>query len=108
MARTYFVIRHKPSDSLLPARVLATKWDFDRPDGALEPRLFKSERAAKNCATLWAQGNWGQQQITESDGWEYPSYTYLSTPAPEAMPGRKREDLEVLRVALVFPATTKA
>lgn len=102
--KAFYVIRHKPSGTLLPARVPATKWDFDRPDGALEPRLFKSERAAKNCATLWAQGVWTQATVTESDGWENPSYTYLDTPAPTAVPGRSRDDLEVVACRLELAA----
>jgi hypothetical protein len=96
----YYVVRHKPSGSLLPARVPATKWDFEIPDGVFEPRLFKSERAAKNCATCWAQGSWAQELVTESEGWEYPSYTYLATPVPHKVEGRLREHLEVLPVKL--------
>ncbi len=98
--RTFYVIRHRPSGTLLPARVPATKWDFSRPDGALEPRLFKSARAAKNCATLWAQGEWNQEVCTESDGWEHPSYTYLDLPVPAVVPGRSRDDLEVVTCEL--------
>lgn len=102
--KPFYVIRHKPSGSLLPARVPATKWDFDRPNGVYEPRLFKSERAAKNCATCWAQGAWAQECVTESDGWEYPSYTYLDTPAPTKVEGRQRADLEVVPCVLGFLA----
>lgn len=97
---TYYVIRHKPTGTLLPARMLATHFEFDRPAGALEPRLFKSERAAKNCATCWAQGAWARDTRTESGGWEYPSYTYLAEPCPQPVPGRRREDLEVVQVHL--------
>lgn len=96
MLKTYWVIRHKPSMSLLPARVPATSWDFTTPDGVHEPRLFKSERAAKNCATCWARGVWLQGSHTESDGWEGPSYTVLDPPAPERVAGRSRDDLEVV------------
>lgn len=100
--RSYFLIRHKPSDTFLPARVPATKWDFERPDGALEPRLFKSARAAKCCATLWAQGRWNWTIETDSGGWEYPSCDYQTTPMLLAVvPGRRREDLEVVECALV-------
>jgi hypothetical protein len=98
----FWVIRHKPTNNLLPARVPATKWDFTIPDGVYEPRLFRSERAAKNCATCWAQGAWGAQVETESDGWDGPSYTYLTEPMPVPVPGRKREDLEVVPVRLEF------
>jgi len=98
----FFVIRHKPTKSLLPARVRATHWDFDMPDGVFEPRLFNTERAALNCATCWAQGTWERKTYTESDGWEHPSYTCQSEPRPTAVPGRKREDLEVVPVELMF------
>ena len=97
---TYYVIRHTPTGRLLPARVPATYYDFDRPEGALEPRLFKTERAAKNCATCWARGAWEQVQRTESDGWESSSYTYLAEAVPTEVPGRRREDLEVVRCTL--------
>lgn len=97
---TFYVIRHKPTQTLLPARVLSTRFDFNTPDGVFEPRLFKTERAAKNCVTTWAQGVWRQELVTESDGWEYPSYDYLAAPAPSPVAGRKREDLEVIPVKL--------
>lgn len=96
----FYVIRHKPTQSLLPARVPATQWDFTTPDGVFEPRLFRSERAAKNCATCWAQGVWVREVRTESEGWEHPSYTYLDDPVPQPVEGRKREDLEVLPARL--------
>ena len=99
----FYVIRHKPSGTLLPARVLArvlaTHYEFS-PWGSGEPRLFKTERAAKNCATCWAQGAWSQELRTESDGWESPSYDYLAEATPKAVEGRKREDLEVVPVKL--------
>lgn len=94
----YFVIRHRPTGRLLPARVPATVFDFDT--DAFEPRLFSTERAAKNCATCWAKGPWKQAEVTESEGWEYPSYTYLDSPAPVGPTTRTREDLEVLQVSL--------
>lgn len=97
---TYYLIRHAPTGRLLPARVLATHYEFDQPEGTHEPRLFKSERAAKNCATCWARGEWRQSVETESDGWEHPSYTYLAEPTPTAVSGRKREDLEVVAATL--------
>jgi hypothetical protein len=100
---TYHVIRHKPTLHLLPARVRATHYNFNNPEGAQEPRLFTTERAAKNCATCWAQGVWVQERVTEQDGWESPSYQYLDAPKPMAtVEGRKREDLEVLPVSLEF------
>lgn len=97
---TYFVIRHKPTGTLLPARVLATHYEFDRPAGVYEPRLFNTERAAKNCATCWAQGAWARELKTASEGWEYPSYTYLAEPAPYTAPGRRHDDLEVIPAEL--------
>lgn len=75
----YYVIRHIPTAMLLPARVKATYCDFDFA-GAHEPRLFATERAAKNCATCWAQA------------------------VPTLVEGRKREDLEVVPVDLSFVA----
>lgn len=97
---TFYVIRHKPTGKLLPARVMATHYEFDMPDGVLEPRLFRTERAAKCCATTWSQGVWRQESCTESEGWEYPSYTYLAEPAPVKTEGRKREDLEIIPAKL--------
>ena len=100
--RRFFVIRHIPTQLLLPARVPATIWEFDD-NGMHEPRLFRTKRAAMNCATCWAQGTWARESRTESNGWEYgPGYTYLAEAVPTAVPGRKREDLEVLPVELVL------
>lgn len=96
----FYVIRHKPTGRLLPARVRATHYEFDRLEGVHEPRLFKSERAAKNCATCWAQGAWSQELRTESDGWEQPSYSYLAEAVPQPVEGRSRADLEVVPVTL--------
>ena len=96
----FYVIRHKSTQSLLHARVLATQWDFTTPNGVFEPRLFRSERAAKNCATCWAQGEWRAEIKTESEGWEYASYEYRDTPCPTVIPGRNRDDLEILPARL--------
>ena len=96
----FHVIRHKPTGQLLPARVPATGWDFNDPNGVYEPRLFRTARAAKNCATCWAQGLWTADTRTESDGWEHPSYTVQDMPCPTAVPGRRREDLEVVEAFL--------
>lgn len=96
----YYIIRHKPTGRTLPARVLSTRWDFDRPEGVFEPRLFKTAAAAKRCATCWAQGVWHQELVTEQESWEYPSYQYLDTPAPQPVKGRNRDDLEVVPVRL--------
>lgn len=102
---TYYVIRHKPTQTLLPARVLATRFEFDTPAGTYEPRLFKTEGAAKRCATAWAAGVWRQELVTESEGWEYPSYTYLDTPVPtKAEQPRNRADMEVVPVTLELMA----
>lgn len=96
---TYYVIRHKPTGRLLPARVLTTHYDFDTPEGVFEPRLFNTERAAKNCATCWAKGAWTQETRTEG-AWDEPSYSYLAAPTPDPVPGRRREDLEVVEAKL--------
>ena len=95
----YYIIKHKPTGRTLPARILATHWDPARPAG--EPRLFSTERAAKNCATCWAQGAWAKTTRVESDGWESPQYTVESEPIPEVVPGRQRADLEVVAVTLL-------
>jgi hypothetical protein len=98
----FYVIRHKPTGQFLPARVPATSWGFEDPNGVHEPRLFKTARAAKNCATCWAQGVWTADLRTESEGWEYDSYTVQDLPTPNAVPGRQREDLEVLPALLII------
>ena len=96
----YYVLRHIPTGQLLSARARATHWDFDGTGAHREPRLFSTERAAKNCASCWAQGTWVQETFTESEGWEYPSYTCRDLPRPKAAPGRRREDIEVVPVVL--------
>ena len=100
---TYWIIRHKPTGRVLPARVPATHYDFDC-NHAPEPRLFMTERAAKNCATCWAQGAWEQETRTKRDGWEMPSYTYLAEAVPKPVEGRRREDLEIVPVTLSVPS----
>ena len=97
----FYVIRHKPTGQFLPARVLATGWSFEDPNGVYEPRLFKTARAAKNCATCWAQGVWAAKIYKERDGWESPSYDVQDTPSPTTVPGRQREDLEILPALLI-------
>lgn len=98
----FYIICHKPTGRTLPARVQSTKWDFSTPDGPYEPRLFRTHRAAMNCATLWSQGTWEKDVRTESDGWEYPKYMVEDPPTPTAVPGRLREHLEVIPAMLVL------
>jgi hypothetical protein len=95
----FYVIRYKPTGALLPARTRATTHDFDHPTPG-EPRLFATRRAALNCATCWARGVWVVKTITESDGWEHPSYQVALPPAPKEIAGRRREDLEVVEAHL--------
>jgi len=105
MNLTFWIIRHKPSGTFLPARVRSTAYDFDRPIGTYEPRLFKSKRAAMCCATCWSQGVWTADTRTESEGWEYPSYTIQDLPSPTSVPGRSRDQLEVLQCVLAIDLT---
>lgn len=103
--KTFWAIRHIPTQTFMPARLPSTSCEFDAPDGVWEPRLFYSERAAKNCATCWSQGPWVKHTYTESEGWEYRSYTAEDPPRPaKTSTDRKREDLEVLAVQLTLQA----
>ena len=104
MILTYWLIRHVPTGQLLPARTAATQYDFDSPNESLEPRLFKTESAAKRCATYWSQGVWVKIRRTEWEGWKSPPYERLSEPEPHEVPGRSRDQLEVVPCTLLVGA----
>ena len=93
----FWIVRHKANGTILPARVPATQFGFSRMYG--EPRLFATERAAKNCARCWSQGVWSI--VTQRDGdWETGYYNYDGPPAPTGTPSRNYEDLEIVPVRM--------
>jgi hypothetical protein len=106
----FWTIRHKPSMTFMPARPGGRKargWShwtprvqhplYSKPPGA--PRLFESERAAKNALTCWLQGEWHVQYGSVS--WEEGGGTEEIGCAPEdPEQPRHRDEMEVVQVRL--------
>ena len=77
-------------------------FSYWEPEGKPQPpRLFATERAAKNALTCWLQGQFRKRFETESDGWEFAPYTVAAGTEAEPVIGRKRDDMEVVRLSLV-------
>lgn len=101
----YFVVRHKETQKLLPQSFAkgSTWW---HPEVANEddfkqlPRLFYSQRAAKNCIIMWAKGHalkhreYGYDFEGNEDNDEWLEW--------ETVPGRERNQLEVVPVYFKF------
>jgi hypothetical protein len=99
----YYAIRHKPTGRLMPETTGGySLWDPSYLNTAYPPRLFITQRAAKNSLTCWLQGRWSIVTDIESEGWEYPSYTVVIGVQPTRVPGRHRDDVEVIPVHLTI------
>lgn len=95
----YWIIRHKPTGSVLPNRGLTSRWE-PVVRHSLPPRLFATKKGAENCASAWVQGIWSKVVVRERESWEYEPYVYEDTPTPTPVQGRSKDDLEVVRVTL--------
>jgi len=96
---SYWIIKHTPTGAVLPNRGLTSRWTPVAGPG-LPPRLFPTQGAARRTAAAWAKGIWEKVIESESDGWEHPSYLVDYPPTPTPVPGRSRDQLEVIRVTL--------
>lgn len=101
----YYAVRHKPTGNFLPHPVKHS----DKPGVKLklhgfsyvEPlpadksviRLHLTENAAKRAMKAWAQGKWREDTTYGYDG--EPDY---AGPEPIAVPERKLEEMEVVKV----------
>jgi len=100
----YYAIRHKPTGRFMPETCKGySYWDPLHLNGAYPPRLFVKRRSAANALTCWLSGNWSRITGTESEGWEYPSYTVVLGTQPEPVLGRNRDDMEVVEMSLGQP-----
>lgn len=98
---TYFVIKHKPTGQFMPESRGGYSWWTPGYSRFQTPRLFASERAAKNALTCWLQGHWSNVRGHEGD-WESGYVDVDEPPAPvTSVPGRLRDDMEVVQVQLV-------
>lgn len=106
-----FAIRHKPTQSWMPARMFKTigrGWSYWTPGDTVEgldgfdknPRIFFTKRSAQNALGAWLNGRWEAQTGTDGD-WETGYFTVDIGPAPMKPPvERKREDMEIVSLTL--------
>ncbi len=100
----FFVVRHKRTQRLLPQSftVGSTWWNPEQHVAKKDelPRLFYSAKAAKGCVVTWAKGHavkntsYGYDHDGNRDDEEWLEY--------EPVPGRERDQLEVVPVHLRF------
>src|ERR1017187_2027069 len=108
----YYAVRHKPTGNFLPhpvkhsnkpgARLKLHGFSYVEPLPLNKSvvRLHLTENAAKRAMKAWAQGKWRSTgHITGSyfGEEEYEDYG----PEPIAVPERKLEEMEVVRVELI-------
>lgn len=98
----YWVVRHKPTHRVLPARLADprqhwTHWDPASSDAELlAPRLFTREQAARQALVYWLQGTW----VPELAPARFEDPEVLGIIAlPRA--DRRAEDMEVIPVYLM-------
>jgi hypothetical protein len=105
MTQAYWVIRHKPTQRLMPARMSRSggrgwsHWDPTDPDYAgfgRAPRLFDDPRAAANARTLWLKG---------AHEWSNPRDPQEDATLKVRKRDRKPEDVEVVPVTLTITLT---
>lgn len=109
MTHTLYVVRHKATGRCLPQSFTkgSTWWEPEQapPTGAWPaadvPRLFLTERAAKNFIIMWAKGRavtrrqefYFEGQPDDSERLEW-----------EPVPGRSRDQLEAVQIYLKMGA----
>ncbi len=91
-----WVIRHKPTGGFLPE----PKYSKRGRGGALyepsttdKPRLFRTERGAKNALTAWLQGKWHWTLTSWEDG--------EGSLDIKPVPSRLREEMEIVHLIAV-------
>lgn len=88
-----FAIRHTPTGMYLPERWRRGRgYSHDEPSHSY-PRLFPSERSAKQALTAWLQGEW--ETTTTSGDW-YEAIEDCG-PEPTEVKGRNRNEMEIVR-----------
>jgi hypothetical protein len=93
-----WAIRQKSTGAYLPARKNGRGYSFDEP-GFGFPRLFKSERSARNALTAWLQGEWKLEWHTKyDDAWGPDDYQTLVQNKVET---RDASDMEIVKFLLV-------
>jgi hypothetical protein len=99
----FFVVRHKTTQRLLPQSyaVGSTWWNpEEQPIKKDElPRLFYTAKGAKACIVMWAKGQATKQTDRHGDFLGEDDAEWLWY---EPVPGRSREQREVVPVHLVF------
>jgi hypothetical protein len=92
----YFAIRLKGTYKYLPAAKNAHSFHVPTDTSIAIPRLFKTDRAAKNALTCWAKGEWHAEFHTTSYG---EDDRYYSPKDPASGP-RDKDTMEVVKVEL--------
>ena len=111
-----FALKYLPTGELFP-ETLGRYTSFNPgecPPNSLPPRMFTTKGGAGRARAAWLAGLWIAPLETESEGWEYRSYTYRDLPRPDHLPKdyveRKPEDVVVVPVTLLecaLPAVSK-
>lgn len=103
-----YAVRHKPTGWCLPRPTghMNRGGSFVEPTERIEgklntyPRLFETQRAAKNYLVQWLRGKHHAIKEYESDDYGR-MYYYTAGAEVEAEPGRVREDMEIIVVNLM-------
>lgn len=104
----YFCVRHKLTQRLLPQtfQTGSTWWTPDDPEYKVEknelPRLFASHKAAKGFVIAWAKGHAVKQRQGGNSISIFGDTDYAEWLEWEEVPGRARDQLEVIPVYLQF------
>lgn len=105
---TFWLIRHKPTGGYLPEPIgrMGRGGSHVEPvvhtdDPATTPRIFQSERAAKNALAAWLRGKYVAHRGSYSGGPDF-DVDYYEDIEIVPVPGRKREEMEIISADLVL------
>ncbi len=105
----FWLIRHKPTGGYLPepAGRMGRGGSHVEPvlhteDPATTPRIFSSERAAKNALVAWLRGKYVAKRGRYAGGPDSIEEYYEDVEIV-GVPSRKREEMEIISADLVLP-----
>lgn len=102
-----YVIKHIPTGEVMPVRMgrrTSAGWTHWEPQNLYEPkvpRIFTTERAAKNALSCWLKGRWERKGGYSYEG-EYDEDIEIS---PRS--SRKPEEMEILQISLTVQTRSK-
>lgn len=93
---TFWIIRHKPTGGWLPELTKPKRGGYTHTEPGFwnTPRLFTTERGAKNALWWWLRGVITTRMRQTFDG------DWIEDWDDEPKPGRKAEDMEIVKVDL--------